>query len=216
MSYDLSISNLNKKIDMERNEIILIRQNIAEHKSKKASQLEELNYAREALAFIQTVAKKTLQSIELHISNLVSMALSTVDSEFPSFLTEVDIKRDKVELHFYFDIDGNKAAPLSSSAGGSVDVASFTLKVAFLLLEAEYGKGAKPRFTLLLDEPFKNVSPDLQENVSDMLQKLSSKLNLQIIMVSHADDINIRADRTFEVKRVRKKSQVIMLERGNI
>jgi len=67
----------------------------------------------------------------------------------------------------------------------------------------------KNRPSFALDEPFRNVSPDLQHKVSDMLRMVSEKLGVQIIMVSHQEDINISADKTFLT---RKEGKVTILE----
>jgi len=75
-----------------------------------------------------------------------------------------------------------------------MDVTSFALRVAFWALK-------KNRPIMVLDEPFPNVSPDLQYKVSEMVKFVSEKLGLQIIMVSHAENINVAANKTFVVSK---------------
>ncbi|MEA2056752.1 MAG: ABC transporter ATP-binding protein, partial [Patescibacteria group bacterium] len=48
--------------------------------------------------------------------------------------------------------------------------------------------------TLILDEPFKFLSPNLAEKASAMLSALSQKLGLQIIMVSHNANLVVTSD----------------------
>ena len=55
---------------------------------------------------------------------------------------------------------------------GPKDVASFALVVSYWAMD-------KNRATIILDEDFRNVSPDLQANVGDMLRMISDKLKLQ-------------------------------------
>jgi len=47
----------------------------------------------------------------------------------------------------------------------------------------------KLRRLLVLDEPFKFVSLNYQERVREMLETLSKRLNIQIIMVTHINKL---------------------------
>ena len=97
-----------------------------------------------------------------------------------------------MDMHFL--IGGEPTGLKESDGGGPLDVSAFALKVVSWTLD-------KNRPTLLLDEPFKFVSPDLQDKVSSMLRLMHDKLSMQIIMVSHAENINVAADRTFVVEK---------------
>jgi len=70
--------------------------------------------------------------------------------------------------------------PLTASGGGVVDVAAFALRVACLVLY-------RPRLSrvVVLDEPFRFVSMQYQENVRQMLEQLSTDMNIQIVQVTH-------------------------------
>jgi ABC-type Mn2+/Zn2+ transport system ATPase subunit len=54
---------------------------------------------------------------------------------------------------------------------------------------------------LLLDETFKNLSIDYHDACANMIQTLSKKLGMQIILVSHIQGIIASADKTFRLKR---------------
>ena len=86
--------------------------------------------------------------------------------------------------------------PMDAAGGGPVDVASFALRVAFLSMEIP-----KSRRVLILDEPFGFVSEDLQHKCSRMIKEISDRLNLQVIMVSHKEELVQSADKVFEVVR---------------
>jgi len=85
--------------------------------------------------------------------------------------------------------------------GGAVDVAAFALRMAFIAI-----RGGRP--ILVLDEPFKFVSVDLQNKCSDMIKELSRKLSIQVIMVSHLPEIISGADRIFLCEQVKNHSEV--------
>ena len=70
---------------------------------------------------------------------------------------------------------------------------------------------------LILDEPFKHLKGETANlRVLDMVQQISKKLNLQIIMVSDErisrDDIEEKADRLFLVELKNKVSQVTVIK----
>ncbi|MHA2047664.1 MAG: ATP-binding cassette domain-containing protein [Candidatus Thorarchaeota archaeon] len=145
---------------------------------------------KKARIIIQTVAQETQQNLEYHLSDLVTTALHSVFPDDIKFVVKIEIRRGKTECDLLFEEFEKQYKPLEGSGFGPVDVASFALRICFWSLK-------KNRPTLILDEPFRNVSPDLQHKVSDMVKKLSEKLGIQIIMVSHAEEINMAADRTF-------------------
>ncbi len=54
---------------------------------------------------------------------------------------------------------------------------------------------------LILDEPFTGVKGgDLPRRAGELLQIISKKLNLQIVVISHTSEIIDYSDKIFEVK----------------
>jgi len=161
---------------------------------KEVKHLEkEISYSEKAQVIIQTVAKQTQEELQYHISELVTLALSAVFDDPYELILEFVIRRGKTEADIYFIKDGERIDPLSATGGGVVDIASFALRVALWSLSQP-----KTRNIMILDEPFRFLSRDLQPKASLMLKELSEKLNLQFIMVSHSPDLIEGADKVFE------------------
>ena len=156
----------------------------------------------EVRALFQKAAQDTQQKLEFHISNLVSTALAAVFDDPYTFQLEFVQKRNKTEAELWFVRNGEKMKPIDASGGGAVDVASFALRIAFWSLTK------KTRPLIILDEPFKHLSADLQNRASDMLKMLSENLGLQIILVSHIDQLISNADKEFKVSLNRGRSEV--------
>lgn len=154
-------------------------------------------HLEKAQAIIQVVARSTQQELEYHISELVSLALEAVFPDPYKLDLSFELKRGRSEavLSFVSPEDGGKIHPLSAAGGGVVDVAAFALRVALYSLQRP-----KTRATLILDEPFRFLSRDLQLRASAMLKEISERLKLQIILVSHDPNIIESADKTFTVK----------------
>lgn len=157
---------------------------------------------KKARVVFLNIATETQARLEEHISNLVTLALKAVSPDFPNFIAEMVVRRNQLECDFWFEKRGHRTPPMNSSGGGPKDVASFALVVSYWAIDKSY------RPIIVLDEPFRNVSPNLQGNVGDMLRMICDKLDLQLIIVSHADTVNESADKTFHVELIEERSVV--------
>lgn len=132
-----------------------------------------------AKKILQEVALKTQQQLSYNVSGIASMALEAVfDTPYELQLDFVE-RRNKTECDIYFVRDGMKIDPFSGG-GGAIDIASFALRVALWSMQQP-----KSRPTLILDEPFKHLKgEEANRKVLEMVNKISKKLGIQIIMVS--------------------------------
>lgn len=154
--------------------------------------------ADEARAIIQAVAKTTQQSLEFHVSEVVSLALAAVFDRPYALRLEFVARRNKTEADIFFERDGERVKPVDASGGGAVDVAALGLRVAVWSL-----RRPRSRATLVLDEPFKHLKgSDANLRVLRMVKELSTKMGVQFIMVSDERipraEIVANADRVFE------------------
>lgn len=140
---------------------------------------------------IQT-AKKTQLKIGECISELANLALAAVFEEPYKVEIEFVERRGQTEADIYFVRDGVRIDPMTASGGGALDIASFALRLAVWSL-------GKSRPLFILDEPFRNLSLDLQEKAGLMLKALSEKMGIQVIMVSHNPEIISGADKVIRL-----------------
>ena len=124
---------------------------------------------------------------------MVSSALAAIWDDPYEFKLEFVQKRNKTEAELWIVREGEKMKPLDASGGGVVDVLSLALRMAFWSLD----KTKRP--LLLLDEPLKMLSKNKAKLAMEMLQMLSSKLGIQILMVSHNEEFIAGADKQFRV-----------------
>ena len=162
-----------------------------------------LKNTEEAQLVAQTVAQQTQQELEYRISDIVTMALDAVFEEAYEFKIEFVQRRNKTEAEIFFLRDGEKIDPMTASGGGAVDVAAFALRIALWNITRPRGRG-----TIVLDEPFRFLSRELQPKAGAMLKMLSERLKLQFIIVTHNQDLIEAADKVFEVKMKRRQSHV--------
>jgi DNA repair exonuclease SbcCD ATPase subunit len=162
---------------------------------------KQLIDAEEALAFIQQVAKATQGQVKVHIEDIITMALDTIMDDPYKLELDFVLRRNKTECDIYFVRNGKRIKPIDESGGGAVDIASFASRIALWSLGSSDN-------VLVFDEPFKFVSKQYQSKVAELLTKLSDKLGLQIIMVSHNDNYIQQADKIIEVYKDKDTSKI--------
>ena len=197
------IKELRSRIDQEKGKRDEVNRSFLELDSRRKELKKSVRRSEEAQAIIQKVAKDTQSQLEIHISDIVTMALETIFDDPYEFRIEFVVKRNKTECELIFEKDGVKIHPLSASGGGVIDTASFALRIALWTLQTP-----RSRNTIILDEPFKFLSKDLLPRASELLKELSEKLNLQFIIVTHLDELTECADKTFEVRIKKGKSYI--------
>ena len=163
----------------------------------------KLKQSEEALHILQHVSKETQSMLEYRISELVTLALASVFDNPYEFKIKYETKRNKTEASLWFVREGEYVHPLDAAGGGVVDVASFALRVTLWSIASP-----KTDNVIVLDEPFKMLSQDLQYKAGKMLKEISDKLGLQFIMVSHVEDLIGEADRVFKVTQKKGISKV--------
>ena len=146
----------------------------------------------EAKVVAQTVAQQTQAQLEYCISELVTLALEAVFDEPYKLKLEFVLKRGRTEAVIEFERDGETLDPMTASGGGAVDVASFALRIALWSLSQP-----RSRNSILLDEPFRFLSRELQPKAGAMLKMLAERLGLQFIVVTHNQALIESADRVF-------------------
>lgn len=202
----MTLTDLGNRLHRQQGERDAVAKLLTAAESKLEADAARLKNIEEAQRILQVVAQKTQEGIVLHISDIVTAALDAVFEETAyRFKVEFVQKRGKTEAELYFERAGERIDPMTASGGGPVDVAAFALRVAlWSLLRRSSGVAD----TIVLDEPFRFLSRDLQPKAGQMLKMLSEKLGVQFIFVTHVQDLVDSADRVFEVTKRGKISKV--------
>lgn len=174
-----------------------LQRNIDECENKKLKLQAYLKALEQAQAFLQKVAQETQEHLKFQIEDIVNLALETCFPGEYIFQVQFNIARGKTdaELVFLDQKSGRQVDPMNASGGGVVDLTTFALRIACYALEQGTDN------VIILDEPFRFLSRDLQERAGEILKTLSKRMNLQIIMVSHIGEIIDVADKVFEVRK---------------
>jgi len=144
--------------------------------------VQDITHAQQLL---QEVAETIQQQAHTQISAVVTRCLKTVFGE-DGYEFKIDFKkaRGKTEAYLLFVREGMEIDPTEASGGGVLDVASFALRLACLLLAAP-----KKRTLLVLDEPFKMLSKEYRLVIRELLMTLSKEFAIQMVIVTHSEEL---------------------------
>lgn len=138
----------------------------------------------EAQQILQAVVQTVQREIHTRVASVVCRCLEAVFDEPYEFRIHFERKRGQTEARLVFVRDGAEIDPITASGGGVVDVASFALRLACLMLTQP-----PVRRLVVLDEPFKFVSEGYRPAVRAMLETLSAEMGVQFVVVTHIDEL---------------------------
>lgn len=148
---------------------------------------EQVVNVLQAQKITQEVAQEIQNRVHAQISSVVSRCLKTVFGEDGyDFKIKFERKRGKTEARLVFCRDDQEIAPLEAAGGGAVDVASFSLRLAALVLSRP-----ERRLLLCLDEPFRFLSKEYRPAVRELLMTLSKEMGIQIVMITHSPELTV-------------------------
>ncbi len=160
----------------------------------------------EAREIIQKAAQLTQESLEERLTEIVSQALDLVfDNLNLGFKVEFLPRRNSTECDMFITEDGELYDPLSSCGFGAADVASFALRVAMWTLN-------KTDNIMVFDEPFRNLGDDDMPQAALLLSTLSEELGIQMVIVTHKEELKNNAGLTYRVTK-RNKISTVELEK---
>lgn len=168
---------------------------------------ERFSLTEKAQIFLQKVAQDTQSQLKFQIEDIVNLALETCFPGEYTFQLRFNIARGKTEAELVFlsQKTNRPVDPMNASGGGVVDLTAFALRIASFALERGIDN------VVILDEPFRFISRDLQSRAGEILRMLSTKMGIQIIMVTHISQMVDIADKVFEVKKNSEGRSIVKL-----
>jgi DNA repair exonuclease SbcCD ATPase subunit len=164
------------------NDLQLARRQRKQEKAELVALRERFTDLEEAQRLLQGVAQDVQQRSHEAVATLVTRCLKTVFGEEYGYEFRINFeqRRGRTEADLCFVREGKEIDPTSASGGGVVDLASFALRLACLLLSRP-----PKRRLLVADECFKHLSRNHTETVRELIETLAAELSLQVILVTH-------------------------------
>ena len=198
-----NIQFLRNRLEQQKGQYQQIQKSLLALQSDILQKKSSLQKHEQAKEIIRSVGLSTQSQLQISISDITSLALEAVFPDPYELKVEFLQRRNKTECDLYFEREGNRIDPMTASGVGAVDVASFALRIASWSMMQPH-----TRNVIILDEPFRFLSENYQEQASLMLKELSTKLGIQFILVTHEITLANSADKVFEVKIRKGISQV--------
>jgi len=189
------IQNLRNSLEHNKGRRDQIQETISTLTEQISDTEIDIQRHEEAREILRMVGLETQQQLQYHISDITSLALDAVFPDPYELVVDFVQRRNKTECDLLFSRGEELVDPLSATGGGACDIASFALRIASWSM-----KNPRSRATIILDEPMKNLSETYQEQASRMIKELSTKLNLQFIIVTHNTTLAEHADKIFSVR----------------
>lgn len=182
----INTKSIRKTID----KLVLQHARYAQQIRDEKRQLEQARQNVENIERAQQIVAQLAQTVQQQahdqIAAVVSSCLEAVFDEPYTFKIHFDRKRGKTEARLVFVRDGHELTPTSGAGGGVVDVASFALRLACLMLT----QPPRRRF-ICLDEPFKHLDDAHSARVGQLLVKLAADMGVQFFMVTHSPSLKV-------------------------
>lgn len=168
----------------------------------KISNLENDSLLKEELSAILIDSAKIMRDkAKTHFEKIVTDALQFVSQDNTcKFIIEESMVRGKPAYEFYIEtlVNGEvcRKKPEDSCGGGFIDIISVTAKVAYLQI---FNNPRIMNVCFQMDEPGKMISEEMSVKFAEYIKFLGKQFGLQIIMVTHNDNLSAIADETFIV-----------------
>jgi len=190
----MNLESFKTRLQRAQGEKKLLNNMLEETNSNLEEKEEQLLKYNKVRLYVQIVAESTQKKIEHQFSSLVSSALFAVFPDPYEFILKFDKGHNKTEAHPIFKKNGHEGKPFNISGGGPLDVASLGLRATTWSLNPT-------RKVLILDEPGKNLSRNLQPRFAQMLHMICKELGIQMIISTHIQEIVDVSDRVFTVEK---------------
>jgi DNA repair exonuclease SbcCD ATPase subunit len=153
----------------------------------------------DALDILRAYAELQEKVVRERVETIVTEGLQAVfERDDIEFAFEFALKRGQMTatpiIRTRSGKDVVETEATDARGGGVLDVAAFLLRCVMLVLIRP-----QPARVLILDETFKHLSRNHLPNAGELVKRMSDRLGIQIILVSHKDEFAEVADRVFDV-----------------
>lgn len=189
-----------------------------EDKDKTLGYIEEMKSSIGVIAESQTIMSALgivlQEDIKKVFEELVTQSLQAIFGSEYTFELESRIARGKPEIELFIVENGVRYSPRYEKGGGIIDVVAFSLRIVSWAI-----REPRSQNVMILDEPFRCMHKEVLSFLSEMMQKISSELGLQIICITHENQIAIVAEfsdnnKAFYVRQVDGISEVVETKRA--
>lgn len=179
--YKKKVQQLHGKQDLLLARVAQLQQELTTLRELEATQ-------QRVLVMIQESAKEIQQQIVLHITEVVDTAINSLFPKRYEFHIDFITKNNNTFADIYMKENGFRI-PIR---GGLADLTCVALRMAVWSL-------SRTDAVLILDEPMLGIAAEARPLMAQLLKELSRDLGLQILLVSHTDELIEIADKVHKL-----------------
>lgn len=184
---------LNRTIERRQGQIDQIKKQMVNLKRELDAEKKYLVHVEQAQVIVKEAAKRTQEQVAWAIADIATKALQAIFHESYELIVRFENRRGKMECDILLSKHGEEIDPMTASGGGVVDVLSLSLRVAVWAI----CKDRHPTF--LLDEPMTHLARQQHQKAASMFRELVDNMGMQVLMVTHSEDLAAAADVVYEV-----------------
>lgn len=193
----MDVKQIQELVTRRKQKLSLLQEQLSEKQKLIFIEEKECQELIEARMMISEAARATQLQFKSHVESLVTMAIQTV---FPEdrykFVMRFGLEANRSIIYLLVQQDDKEPYnPEDEQGGGLLDIISFALRVVMWSLERP-----RSRAIFIMDEPFRFCGK-LTALAGNMAKEISQKLGLQILMVTHEQELREIADKLWTVKR---------------
>lgn len=198
-----------EKLREKSSQLSLLESQLSELEARQEVAESEVAIRTKAQKYIQTAAELTQKQLEQQLSDIVTPAMAAVvtDKEPYTFRAIFQQRRGTTECDLKFERAGELVDPVSDAGLGTADIASIALKVAYLSI-------SNNRPILITDEIGKNISKEYRSLFATLLNRISADLGIQLIMITHNDEMIEEAEEADNVITVSINNEISTVHQG--
>lgn len=190
-----------------KNENALIDRQAVESEEHMVKAAEDMALSTEALQFLEEVANSRRGTMKGRIESVLTEALQLVYGDSRSVEMVYSVKNNRSHLAFEVvkQTEAGEVRRILDGTGtglGVSDTVSVPLRLLILL-----GSKASDR-VCVLDECYKHVDKERIMLVVQFLKVLTDRLGMQVILLSHHEQLRPEVDAAYEVREGKESSTV--------
>lgn len=149
--------------------------------------------SEEAAVVVGAVEKTQQDQLKQKLEKLVSYALTVIFERTFKFVVDFDSRGQQSEAKFLILDENGVTQPVKDAHGGGI------LVVVAYILRAIVMMSSQPRLSPIMidDESLVQVSAEFRPRLIEFLRKFAESANLQLIMITHQEDLKEIADKIY-------------------
>lgn len=193
---ELDRQNIDDVISHHRASINHLSNLIKTNELKYKTMLETKKELDIVIQFFEKVIDMNTKSTRIFIESLVNDGIEyVIGDNSVSICIESSIKNNKVQYTIKIidnknSIDGGT----ESFGGGILAIISFIFRIVIMHISKMFP-------LIVIDENLTFVSHHYQERLSQFIKHISSQFNINVLMISHQDKLDIYADKIYVMKK---------------